>query len=284
METSHTPDFTLREVPDAIARGLASEKVPISVVVITKNEEENIADCLKSASFADEIVVLDDNSIDKTAEIARQFTGRVFSRKMDVEGIHRNYAYSLARNNWVLSLDADERVSPVLAQELQELFKNPIKDVVFCIPIKTYIGKKWIRYGGWYPASKDRLIDKRIVRYEEKGVHPRIIYHGSCGRFLKGDIIHYSYKNFHDFFQSLNNQTTLEAKKWFEEKRKIGFLKACRKFLSRFLRYYFIEGGFKDGIVGFMAAWGGGFYQIMSYVKYWEMLQSETHRKKVGQV
>ena len=256
------------------------EKIPVSVVVITKNEEDNIADCLKSVSWADEIIVLDDNSIDKTVEIAKQFTGRIFFRKMDVEGTHRNYAYSLARNNWVLSLDADERVSPQLAQELQELFNRPIKDVVFCIPIKTYMGNKWIRHGGWYPAPKDRLFDKRIVKYEEKGVHPRIIYHGSCGRFLKGDIVHYSYNNFHDFFQSLNNQTTLEAKKWFEEKRKIGFLKAYRKFLSRFIRYYIIEQGFRDGIVGLMVAWGGGFYQIMSYVKYWEMIRNEKFKIK----
>lgn len=249
------------------------EKVPISVVVIAKNEESQIADCLKSASFADEIIVVDDYSTDKTAEIARQYTDKVFLRKMEVEGAHRNYAYSLARNDWVFSLDADERISALLAEELRQLFKSEIKDVVFCIPMKTYLGKKWLRYGGWYPASKDRLFDKRIVRYEEKGVHPRIIYHGTCGRFLKGDIIHYSYKDFHEFFQSLNNQTTLEAKKWLDEKRKVNLLKAYRKFLSRFIRYYFIEQGFRDGIVGLMAAWGGGFYQIMSYVKYWEMVQ-----------
>ena len=194
---------------------------------------------------------------------------------MDIEGAHRNYAYSLAKNNWVLSLDADERVSPKLAEELTNLFNGPIKDVVFCIPIKTYIGKHWIKYGGWYPASKDRVFDKRIVKYEEKGVHPRIIYHGSCGRSLKGEIIHYSYRDFHDYFQSLNNQTTLEAKKWFEEKRKIGFLKAYRKSLTRFLKSYFLQQGFKDGVVGLMVAWGSGFYQIMSYVKYWEMLQNE---------
>lgn len=251
------------------------EKVPLSVVVIAKNEEENIADCLKSASFADEIIVVDDHSADKTIEIARRFTDKVFSRKMDIEGRHRNYAYSLAKNDWVLSLDADERVSPLLAKELEELFKGQIKDVVFCIPIKTFIGTRWIRYGGWYPAPKDRLFDKRIVKYEEKGVHPRIIYHGSCGRFLKGDIEHYSYRDFHDFFQSLNNQTTLEAKKWFEEKRKIGILKAYRKFLSRFIKHYFLQQGFRDGVTGLIAAWGGGFYQIMSYVKYWEMRQNE---------
>ncbi|MFA5085155.1 MAG: glycosyltransferase family 2 protein [Candidatus Omnitrophota bacterium] len=251
------------------------EKVPISVVVITKNEEHNIEDCLKSALSADEIIVVDDGSADRTVELAKKFTDKVFSRSMDNEGRHRNYAYSLAKNDWVLSLDADERISPLLMKELRQLFKNPIKDVVFAIPHKAYLGKKWLRYGGWYPAGKDRLFDKRVVRFEEKGVHPRIIYHGTCGRFLKGDIIHYSYENFHAFFQTLNNQTTLEAKKWFEERRRIGALKAFRKFLSRFLRYYIFEQGFRDGLVGFMAAFGGGYYQWMSYVKYWEMLQNE---------
>jgi len=256
------------------------EKAPVSVVVIAKNEEENITECLKSAAWADEIIVVDDHSTDRTVQIAKQFTDKIFSRKMDIEGKHRNYAYSLAKNNWVLSLDADERVSPLLAQELTELFKAPIKDVVFCIPIKTFIGRRWIRYGGWYPAPKDRLFDKGIVKYEEANVHPRIIYHGSCGRFLKGDILHYSYRDFHDFFQSLNNQTTMEAMKWFGEKRKISFFKAYRKFLSRFLKHYFIEQGFRDGVMGLIAAWGGGFYQIMSYVKYWEMLNNEKFKIK----
>ena len=249
------------------------EKVPVSVVVITRNEEHNIEDCLKSTLWADEIIVVDDGSTDRTVELAKKFTDKIFSRRMDSEGKHRNYAYSLARNNWVLSLDADERVSPKLQEELRQLFKNPIKHVVFCIPIKTYLGDKWLHYGGWYPASKDRLLDKRIVRYEDKGVHPRIIYHGSCGRFLKGDIIHHSYRDFHDFFETLNKQTTAEAKKWFEEKRKVGALKAFRKFLSRFLRYYIVEQGFRDGLIGFMAAYGGGYYQWMTYVKYWEMLK-----------
>jgi glycosyltransferase involved in cell wall biosynthesis len=247
------------------------EKVPVSVVVITKNEEQNIADCLESVSWADEIIVLDDDSTDRTAEIARRYTGRVFFRKMDVEGAHRNYAYSLAKNDWVLSLDADERVSPELARELAGIFKKPVEHVVFCIPIKTYIGTRWIRYAGWYPAPKDRLFDRRIVRYEEKGVHPRIIYHGTCGRFLKGDIVHYSYRDFHDFFASLNNQTTLEAKKWFEESRKLNFLKIYRKFLTRFLKAYFFEQGFRDGLLGFIVSYSDGLYQVMSYVKYREM-------------
>lgn len=262
------------------------EKVPISIVVITKNEEGNISECLKSANFADEVVVLDDDSSDDTVKIASKFTDKVFSRKMDIEGIHRNYAYSLTKNNWVLSLDADERISKGLGGELGNLFQNALNDKAYTIPIRTYIGKRWIRYGGWYPAPKVRLFDKRFFKYEEVEVHPRVFIQGSCGH-LKNDIIHYSYRNFHDFFESLNNQTTQEAKKWFNEKRKIGFLKMYRKFIDRFLKAYLLKQGFRDGFLGLMVAYGAGLYQMMSYAKYWEMLQNEKtecvgsdHRKK----
>jgi len=249
------------------------EKVPISVVVITKNEEDNIAACLKSAEFADERIVLDDGSCDNTVEIARRFTDKVSTRKMDIEGRHRNYAYSLARNNWVLSLDADERISEELKEELAELFKKEPNDKAFTIPIKTYIGARWIRHGGWYPASKVRLFDKRSFRYEEAEVHPRVFIDGSCGHLTK-DIVHYSYRDYHDFFASLNNQTTLEAKKWFKEKRKVNFIKMYRKGLSRFLKAYVQKGGFKDGLLGFVVSYAGALYQFMSYVKYKEMVEN----------
>lgn len=250
------------------------DKLPISVVVITRNEEENIAECLKSVSWADEIIVLDDNSTDKTVTIAKQFTDKVFTRKMEIEGIHRNYAYSLAKNEWVLSLDADERASLSLEEELRELFKNPIKDKAYTIPIKTFIGTRWIRYSGWYPAPKVRLFEKKSFKYEEAQVHPRVFIQGSCGHLTK-DILHYSYRNFHDFFESLNNQTTLEAKKWFKERRKINFLKMYRKALSRFIKGYIQKAGFRDGLLGFIISWAGALYQFMSYIKYWEILQNE---------
>ncbi|MDD3905591.1 MAG: glycosyltransferase family 2 protein [Candidatus Omnitrophica bacterium] len=249
------------------------EKIPVSVVVIAKNEESNIAPCLKSVAWADEIVVLDDNSTDKTVEIAKQYTDKVSSRKMDIEGRHRNYAYSLAKNKWVLSLDADERVSPELEAELRGLFKSEMKDKAYSMPIKNFIGARWIRYGGWYPAPKVRLFDKEHFKYEEAEVHPRVFIDGSCGRLTK-DIIHYSYKDYHEFFQSLNNQTTLEARKWFKEKRKINFLKMWRKALSRFLKAYVQKKGYKDGLLGFTVSYSGGLYQFLSYIKYKEMLEN----------
>ncbi len=254
-------------------------KVPISVVVITKNEEDNIAECLKSAEFADEVIVLDDNSTDKTVEIAKKYTAKVHSRKMDIEGRHRNYAYSLAKNAWVLSLDADERISPELAEELAGLFSAGPKDKAYTIPIKTFIGKRWIRYSGWYPAPKVRLFEKASFKYEEAEVHPRVFIQGSCGHLTK-DIVHYSYRDFHDFFQSLNNQTTLEAKKWFKERRNVNFIKVHRKALSRFLKGYIQKGGYKDGLLGFAISWAGGLYQFMSFIKYKEMLYNEGQEKQ----
>ncbi|MFA6321078.1 MAG: glycosyltransferase family 2 protein [Candidatus Omnitrophota bacterium] len=252
-----------------------TNKIPVSVVVITKNEEDNIAECLKSVSWADELVVLDDNSTDKTVEIAKKYTDKVSSRKMDIEGRHRNYAYSLARNKWVLSLDADERASAELEIELRELFKTQMKDMAYSIPIKNFIGTRWIKYGGWYPAPKVRLFDKGHFKYEEAEVHPRVFIDGTCGH-LKKDILHYSYRDFHDFFQSLNNQTTLEARKWFKEKRKINFIKMYRKALSRFLKAYVQKQGYKDGLLGFTVSYAGGLYQFMSYVKYKEMIKNEA--------
>lgn len=255
-----------------------ANKIPLSVVVITRNEETNIARCLKSANFTDEIIVLDDNSADRTVEIARQFTDKVFSRKMDVEGRHRNYAYSLAKNGWVLSLDADEVISDELKEELEGLFKGEMKHAAYTIPIRTYIDDYWIRHGGWYPAGKVRLFRKDKFKYEEVEVHPRVFIDGTCGHLTK-DIIHHSYRDFHDFFASLNNQTTQEAKKWFNEKRKIGFLKMMRKFYDRPFKTYFLKKGYKDGLVGFVVAYANGLYQLMSYVKYRELCRKDEKKK-----
>ena len=241
----------------------------ISVVVITRNEEVNIAECLKSARWADELIVVDDRSLDRTVEIARQFTGKVFIRRMENEGRHRNWAYQQAVGDWVLSLDADERVSPELAEEIRKVLEKGEEYTGYAIPIRTYIGKRWIRYGGWYPAGKLRLFKRGKFRYEESEVHPRIFLEGkSC--LLNNDIIHYGYRNLEHFFAGLNAQTTKEAEKWFREKRKITFFTLCRKMLDRFLRRFLIKRGYKDGFMGIIIASADSLYQFFSYAKYWE--------------
>ncbi|MBU1863273.1 MAG: glycosyltransferase family 2 protein [Candidatus Omnitrophica bacterium] len=242
----------------------------VSVVIIAKNEEKQISDCLKSVQWADEIVILDDYSTDKTVEIAREYTNAIQQRKMDVEGTHRNYAYSLTKNEWVLSLDCDERVTPELATEIDRVLESNTDYNAYAIPIKTFIGKRWVRYAGYYPARKTRLFKKSCFRYEDAGVHPRIFLDGKCGD-LEGDILHYAYEDFADVVNRLTKQTTLEARKWIQDGRKVSFLKILRKFVDRFIKFYFLRKGYKDGLIGFMFSFFHSLYQLLSYAQYWEM-------------
>lgn len=252
----------------------SNEKFPLSVVVITKNEEANIDACLSSVSWADEIIIVDDYSADKTVELASKFTDKIIKRKMDNEGIHRNYAYSLAKNEWVLSLDADEIASPELKDEIINTLPANTKFAAFSIPLRNYIGNYWVRYGGWYPAGKLRLFKKDKFKYEEVGVHPRVFLDGECGHLTK-DIIHKGYPDIEHFMSSVNRQTTLEAQKWIQTNRKMGLGKALWRTFDRFIRSYFTKKGYKDGIYGFTIALFASFYQILSYVKF-EVMKKEN--------
>ncbi|MFA5334755.1 MAG: glycosyltransferase family 2 protein [Candidatus Omnitrophota bacterium] len=250
------------------------EKIPVSVVVIVKNEEKRLGQCLDSVRWSDDIVIVDDMSTDGTVGIAGRYTDRIYHRKMDIEGLHRNYAYSLAKNGWVLSLDADEVVTPELRDEIGQVVKDDgagmLKEyVVFAIPLRNFIGNYWVRWGGWYPAYKDRLFRKGRFKYEEAGVHPRVIYEGRCGR-LKSDIIHYSYEDFSELIASMNGQTTKEAQKWISDGRRMPAAKAFWRAFDRFYRCYIAKKGSRDGVIGLMVAVNGGIYQILSYAKYWE--------------
>lgn len=243
----------------------------ISVVVLTKNEEKNISRCLESvAGWADEIVLVDDASADRTVEIAKRYTDKVFIRGMDVEGRQRNWAYAQAKNIWVLSLDADEIVTPELKIEIEQILRNDPKENGFTIPRKNYIGNYWVKYGGWYPSPQLKLFKKDKFRYEEVGVHPRAFMDNPCGH-LKSDIIHYSYKNLEDFINKLNNQTTREAKKWFQQNKPMRLGRFIWRSLDRFIRTYIGRKGYKDGFVGFLVAFSAGLYQFISYLKYREL-------------
>jgi len=253
--------------------------VPISVVVIAKNEERHIADCLASVSFAADIVLVDDFSTDRTVEIARRSTGHIVQRALDVEGRHRNWAYAQAAYDWVFSLDADERVSPELAHELAQVMAAGPQHTVYSVPIRAYIGDYWIRHGGWYPGRKDRFFERHHFRYEEAEVHPRAFVKGSRGR-LQHDLVHYSYGGVAEFVQSVNHQTTLEAQKWVKDGRPMGLPKALWKTTDRFFRAYVGKRGFRDGFIGLVAAWMAGSYQLLSYAKYRELLSDGTHQAR----
>ncbi|MFH1848044.1 MAG: glycosyltransferase family 2 protein [Candidatus Omnitrophota bacterium] len=247
-----------------------ANKAAVSVVVITKNEERNIEDCLKSVSWANEIIVVDDYSSDCTTEIANKYANKVYQRKMDIEGVHRNWAYQKASNEWVLSLDADEMATAELGEEIKKMIDSGARFSGYAIPLRNYIGDYWVRHGGWYPAGKLRLFKRDKFKYEEVGVHPRAILDGPWSCF-KSDIIHKGYPDFEHFLESLNRQTTQEAKKWVDDGRRMSFALAMYKATDRFIKGFLLKKGYRDGFIGFMVAYFASLYQIMSYAKYWEL-------------
>lgn len=246
--------------------------IALSVVVLTKNEEHNIKDCLESvAGWASEIIVVDDESADKTVDIASNYTDKIITRKMDIEGKQRNFAYAQAKNLWVLSLDADERVTEELKNEIRGILAHHVRYNGFTIPRRNFIGSYWVRFGGWYPSPQLKLFRKDKFRYEEVGVHPRAFMDEPCGH-LTGDIIHYSYRDIADFLAKLNNQTTREAEKWFLQNKPMRLPRFLYRSIDRFLRTYIGRKGYKDGFLGFVIAFYASLYQIISYLKYREMV------------
>jgi hypothetical protein len=190
---------------------------------------------------------------------------------MENEGIHRNWAYAQTRNSWVLSLDADEKVTEGLKEEIAQAIQRD-EFVCYSIPLRNYIAGYWVRYGGWYPAFKSRLFKKEKFKYEEVQVHPRVFVEGKSG-FLKNDIIHKGYPDLEHLMSSVNRQTTLEAQKWIATKRHMSFGHMLWRAVDRFFRRYVRKQAFRDGMYGFVISYFDSLYQFMSYVKYLEMLR-----------
>jgi len=253
--------------------------IPVSVVVITKNEEVNIEACLDSIyGWADEIVVVDDESTDKTAELAKKYTDKVFCRKMDIQGRHRNWAHAQARNVWIFSLDADERATEGLKDEIAQALSQETEFTGYTMPRRNLLGDYWLRWGGQYPAGQLKLFRKDKFRWEEAEVHMRAFLEGRCGH-LKNDLIHYTYRNWEQLIRKFNRQTTLEATKWYrlslvnpkKASYKMNLIHALWRTLDRFIRAFFVKKGYRDGFIGFMVAYFSSFYQIISYAKYREI-------------
>jgi glycosyltransferase involved in cell wall biosynthesis len=245
--------------------------VSLSVIIITHNEEKNISACLKSVKWADEIVVVDSFSTDDTKKLAEQFGTKIFQIKWQGYGKQKNYALSKTSMDWILSLDADERVTPELAEEIQKIMQkvqNPQVDG-YQICRKAYFLGKWIRHSGWYPDYCLRLFRSGKGVFAEKQVHEYVELNGRIGR-LKGTILHYTDDNLNHYLSKCCQYTTLAADELRAKNKKISLGDLIVRPLFIFLKMYVLKKGFLDGMHGFILAVLSSFYVFIKYAKLWE--------------
>jgi len=240
----------------------------ISTIVITYNEETNIERCLRSVdAFSDEIIVVDSRSNDRTVEIARERGARVIERDWPGYGVQRQFALEQASNKWIFSIDADEVVSPELSSEIQAL--NP-RDDGYEMPRPVWYMNRWIKHGVWYPGYILRLFHKDKARVSDNTVHESVLVDGRVGR-LKGDLLHYSYRDLDHHIEKINDFTTISAREMADRGRRAGVTKIVFYPLFEFLKTYVIKRGFMDGLAGFVVAILHSFYVSLKYAKLFEV-------------
>jgi len=251
----------------------------LSVTVITKNEAADIGQALDSVRFADEIIVVDSHSTDDTVAIARRYTDRVVVRDWPGYIAQKNYAASLAANDWILSLDADERVTPELASELQSLNVAASAQAAFRIKRVTWHLGRWIRTTDWYPDYQLRLYDRRAAEWTGRYVHEAVTVRGAVGN-LRGEIQHYAYRDIADHLETIDRYTTLAARQMREDGRSAGIAQIAGHPPLAFLRNYIARGGIRDGVPGFVISAMNAYYVGLKFAKLWELQRREDARLK----
>jgi (heptosyl)LPS beta-1,4-glucosyltransferase len=244
----------------------------LSVTVITKNEAANIGAALASVAFADEIVVVDAHSTDETVALARQHTDRVFLRDWSGYIDQKNFAAAQAANDWVLSLDADERVTPALAEEIKATLSGEPPQQAYRIPRVTWHFGRWIRTTDWYPDYQLRLYDRRAAQWTGKYVHEAVTVRGAVGR-LRHELEHYAYRDISEHLETMDRYTTMAAKQMYESGRRAGSLQVAGHPPLAFLRNYIARGGFRDGAAGLIISAMNSYYVLLKFAKLWELQQ-----------
>lgn len=249
--------------------------VPITATVITFNEAAHIAAALESLAWADEIVVVDSQSTDDTAAIARRHTDRVIVRPWPGYAAQKNFAAEQASHNWIFSLDADERVTPALAGEIASLAAGGLAAAGYRVPRVTFHLGRWIRSTDWYPDRQLRLYDRRRGRWTGRYVHESVAVDGPVAD-LRGELLHYAYRDLAHHLQTLDRYSTLAARQMYEDGRRAGWLDLAVHPPAAFLRNYLLRGGFRDGVPGLIVSAMNARYVGLKFAKLWELCSRST--------
>lgn len=250
----------------------------LTVTVIAWNEEERLRACLESVAWADEIVVVDAESGDKTVQIAREFTDKVSVRAWPGFAAQKNFAIDQAGGDWILSLDADERVTPELRERIRSILKDDGPADGYSIPRRNIFWGKWVRRGGLYPDYQLRLFRRKSGRFVENAVHESVTVAGRVEPLAEA-LLHHSYRDLEDFVRRSNRYSTLSAQDWIRRGKSTGLPGLVMRPLGRFLSMYIVHRGFLDGWRGFVLAVLYGEYVFLRMAKVWER---QRERKATG--
>ena len=238
----------------------------LSVVIITKNEESAIEACLESVTWADEIIILDSGSEDRTVEICRRYTDRVYETDWPGFGPQKNRALEKATGDWILSLDADERISPKLKEEILQVISDSAAPEAFEMPrLSSFCGRP-IRHSGWWPDYITRLVRRGRARFSDDLVHERLVVEGTTKR-LASPILHEAFDSLEDVIQTMNRYTTAGAEMMRRRGESSSLYRAITHGLWAFFYTWIGRGGFLDGREGFLVALYNAEHTFYRYAK-----------------
>ena len=244
----------------------------LSATIITLNEGKNIADCLASLPFVDEIIVVDSGSSDETEEICRRHPKvRFYQCEWGGYGKQKNRAAELAAGDWILNLDADERVSPALRRSIESAELSGFSAARMAR--ENYFGTRRIRHCGWYPDYNFRLYNRTTCRFSERIVHETLEHDGSTTT-LDGNLIHHTYEDISDYLRRMDSYSTLSAQELYQSGRSAGNVSLLVKPLATFVKMYVIQRGFLDGSSGLMLSLLYAQYTFNKYLKLMELHQA----------
>ena len=254
----------------------APSRAPLSVVLIAQNAAHQLDACLASASFAEEIVLVDSGSTDATRQVAQKHGARVVAKDWLGFGRQKQFAVEQARHDWVLCLDADERVSPELRASVERALAAPVAPVYRMARCNRFLGR-WLRHGEGYPDWSPRLFDRHNARWSDDPVHEKVLYAVTPGT-LEGDLLHDSAEDLAHYLDKQNRYTTLAAEQLYERGRNAGAFELLASPAVRFLKFYVLRLGFLDGIPGLVHIGIGCMNSYLKYAKLIEMRRANKDR------
>jgi len=249
-------------------------KTPLSAVLITRNAASVLEPCLASLAFVDDIVIVDSASSDGTIEIAERHGARVLQKEWLGYGRQKQFAVEQARHDWVLCLDADERLSPELAESIKQAVAAPVSPV-YRMPRRNRFLGRWLGHGEGYPDWSPRLFNRMNARWSDDLVHEKVLYAVTPGT-LKGDLLHDSSDDLSTYLDRQNRYTTLAARQAFERGRSAGAFHLLLSPVVRFFKFYVFRLGFLDGLPGLLHISIGCMNSYMKYAKLIEMRKAES--------